>query len=56
MFPSSLPVVYALPKGQAQEVFTKSPKLKEALKVFIESLPSHQRHRREFKTLLPLVQ
>lgn len=56
MFPSSFPVVYALPKAQAKDLIVKSPKLKEALKVFIESLPPHQRHRREFKTLLPLVQ
>jgi hypothetical protein len=56
MFPSSLPVVYALPKVQAQEVVSKSPKLKEALRAFFDALPPHQRHRREFKQLLPLVQ
>jgi hypothetical protein len=56
MFPSSLPVIYALPKVQAQEVVSKSPKLKDALRSFMDSLPPHQRHRREFKTLLPLVQ
>ena len=56
IFPSSLPVVYALPKPQAQDVISKSPKLKAALKDFMDALPPHQKHRREFKTLLPLVQ
>ncbi len=55
-FPTSLPVLYALPKPQAQEMILKSPKLKESLRILIEALPPHQRQRREFQSLLPLIE
>lgn len=55
-FPSSIPVLLSLPKNQGLVVVKKSPKLLQAIDDHFESLPAHQRGRRDLVQLRRLVE
>lgn len=56
IFPSSIPVLLSLPRDRGVQVVQKSPKLAQAIKDHFQSLPAHQRGRRDLVQLSRLLE
>lgn len=54
-FPSSLPILLALPKEHSLDLLINAPELVTNMKEYLEGLPNHQKSRREFALLQGLI-